>query len=203
MNAKNRHPWRLRFATLGASSALAAVIAAPTVAQDNDEGHTKTQIKHVVVIFPENRSFDHYFATYPNAMNKPGESQFHARDNTPAVNNLLAAGLLTKNPNLRQPFRYDRSEAYTCSLDHNYTDEQKAVNGGLNDMFVQATSRIGLGCRADGSSVMGYFDGGTVTALWNYAQHFAMSDNSFDTTFGPSTPGALNLISGMTGNSHL
>jgi len=45
---------------------------------------------------------------------------------------------------------------------------------------------------------MGYFDGSTVTALWNYAQHFAMSDRSFNTTFGPSTPGALNLISGQT-----
>jgi phospholipase C len=48
------------------------------------------------------------------------------------------------------------------------------------------------------SLVMGYFDGNTVTALWNYAQHFAMSDNSFNTTFGPSTPGALNLVSGQT-----
>ena len=46
--------------------------------------------------------------------------------------------------------------------------------------------------------VMGYYDGNTVTALWNYAQHFAMSDNSYDTTFGPSTPGAINLISGQT-----
>ena len=45
---------------------------------------------------------------------------------------------------------------------------------------------------------LGYFDGNTVTALWNYAQHFAMSDNSYSTTFGPSTPGALNLISGQT-----
>ena len=35
-------------------------------------------------------------------------------------------------------------------------------------------------------------------ALWNYAQHFAMSDNSYGTTFGPSTPGALNLVSGQT-----
>jgi len=43
-----------------------------------------------------------------------------------------------------------------------------------------------------------YFDGNTVTALWNYAQPFARSDNSFNTTFGPSTPGALNLISGQT-----
>jgi phospholipase C len=45
---------------------------------------------------------------------------------------------------------------------------------------------------------MGYFDGNTVTALWNYAQHFAMNDNSFGTTFGPSTPGALNLVAGNT-----
>jgi len=45
---------------------------------------------------------------------------------------------------------------------------------------------------------MGYYDGNTITALWNYAQHFAMSDNSFSTGFGPSTPGALNLISGQT-----
>ena len=43
---------------------------------------------------------------------------------------------------------------------------------------------------------MDYYDGNTVTAIWNYAQNFAMSDNYFDTNFGPSTPGALNLISG-------
>ena len=47
-------------------------------------------------------------------------------------------------------------------------------------------------------STMGYYDGNTVTAMWNYAQNFAMSDNSFSDTFGPSTPGALNLISGQT-----
>jgi phospholipase C len=48
------------------------------------------------------------------------------------------------------------------------------------------------------NSVMGYYDGNTVTAMWNYAQHFAMSDNSWGTTFGPSTPGAINLIAGNT-----
>ncbi len=46
--------------------------------------------------------------------------------------------------------------------------------------------------------VMGYYDGNTVTALWNYAQHYALNDNSYGTTFGPSTPGAINLISGQT-----
>jgi phospholipase C len=45
---------------------------------------------------------------------------------------------------------------------------------------------------------MGYFDGNTVTALWNYAQHFAINDNSFNTVFGPSTPAAFNLIAGTT-----
>ena len=45
---------------------------------------------------------------------------------------------------------------------------------------------------------MGYFDGNTVTALWNYAQNFAMNDNSYGTTFGPSTPGLLNLVAGNT-----
>jgi phospholipase C len=46
---------------------------------------------------------------------------------------------------------------------------------------------------------MDYYDGNTVTALWNYAQNYAMSDNNFDTDFGPSTPGALNVISGFDG----
>jgi hypothetical protein len=44
---------------------------------------------------------------------------------------------------------------------------------------------------------MGYFDGNTVTALWNYAQHFSLNDNNYTTQFGPSTPGAINLISGQ------
>jgi phospholipase C len=46
---------------------------------------------------------------------------------------------------------------------------------------------------------MNYYDGKTVTALWNYAKTFSMSDNSFGTTFGPSSPGAINLASGDTG----
>jgi phospholipase C len=196
------HPsWRGTLAIWAATTMLGAG-ALPSYAADNDDSHTATPIKHVVVIFNENISFDHYFATYPHAANPAGEPHFTARDDTPAVNNLASAGLLTNNPNLKQPFRLDRAEAYTCSQDHNYTDEQKAVDGGLNDKYVQATAHLGLGCRTDGSTVMGYFDGNTVTALWNYAQRYAMSDNSFDTQFGPSTPGVLNLVSGDTANAH-
>jgi phospholipase C len=49
---------------------------------------------------------------------------------------------------------------------------------------------------------MDYFDGNTVTGLWNYAQNYAMSDNNYDTNYGPSTPGALDLISGDDGGAY-
>ncbi|WP_269082498.1 alkaline phosphatase family protein [Aneurinibacillus tyrosinisolvens] len=157
---------------------------------------TTTPIKHVVVIFGENVSFDHYFGTYPNAKNLPGEPVFKAAKNTPKVNGLTQE-LLTNNPNKDlngntvNPQRMSPSQAMTDSMDHNYTSEQKAQNGGKMDQYVPNGGR-------NNPVVMNYFDGNTVTGFWNYAQNFAMSDNSFNTTFGPSTPGALNLISGQT-----
>jgi phospholipase C len=172
---------------------------------------TATPIQHLVIIFQENVSFDHYFGTYPNALNPSGEPAFHGKPKTPAVNG-LSAGLLTRNPNLNplngggatNPFRLDRSQAVTKDQGHGYKAEQQAFDNGLMDLFplfvgksgpppaagVPVTSTTGLN--------LGYFDGNTVTALWNYAQHFAMSDNSYSTGFGPSTPGLLNLVAGQT-----
>jgi phospholipase C len=155
---------------------------------------TTTPIKHLVVIFDEIISFDHYFGSYPYATNPAGEPAFYARPGTPSVNGLTPE-LLTNNPNSVNPVRLDRSQALTCSQDHNYADEQKAYDNGLVDKFVQYTA--GGSC-TDKSIVMDYFDGNTVTGLWNYAQTFALNDNSFNTVFGPSTPGAINLISGQT-----
>src|ERR1051326_8372500 len=160
-----------------------------------------TPIQHVVVIFQENVSFDHYFATYPEAANNdPSEPRFTAARDTPAVNG-LSGPLLTANPNSTPPFRLKRAQAVTCDQDHNYRDEQKAYNFGLMNRFVETVGAASASCDIAGLGkkiVMGYYDGNTVTALWNYAQNFAMSDNSFSTVFGPSTPGALNVISGTT-----
>jgi phospholipase C len=160
---------------------------------------TTTPIKHLVVIFQENVSFDHYFATYPVAANPAGEPAFRARPGTPSVDG-LGEFLLDHNPNSANPTRIDRSQPLTCDQDHAYGAEQKAFDGGLMDKFVQFTDVES--CATPDVSlpglVMDYYDGNTVTALWNYAQDFALSDNSYGTTFGPSTPGALNLISGQT-----
>jgi phospholipase C len=174
---------------------LLALLLASAIVVPKAKSITATPIEHLVVIFQENVSFDHYFATYPYALNLPGEPRFIAAPNTPTVNGLSGV-LLTNNTNLANPFRLDRSQAITCDNDHDYTAEQKAFDGGLMDKFVQSTGPTGGSC--DPTSVMGYYDGNTVTAIWEYAQNFAMSDNSFGTTFGPSTPGALNLASGNT-----
>jgi phospholipase C len=164
-----------------------------------------TPIEHVVVIFPENISFDHYFGTYPDALNPPGEPEFHALPGTPAVNG-LDNGLLIDNPNADNPKRLGPAEALTCDQNHSYTPEQEAFDGGLMNMFVQKTT--GSSCSETGAInsskygpkgiVMDYYDGNTVTALWNYAQHYSLNDNSYDNQFGPSSPGAINLVSGDT-----
>lgn len=163
---------------------------------------TSTPIKHLVIIFQENVSFDHYFGTYPNATNPPNEPKFTADPHTPSVNG-ITAGLLSHNPNGNysiNPFRLDRTQAITCDMDHQYPAEQEAYHGGLLDKFVEFTGPTDPRCTdfSHKKQVMGYYDGNTVTALWNYAQHFALNDDFFGTTFGPSTPGAINLVSGNT-----
>jgi phospholipase C len=197
VSRKKRRRWIAGGFAVGLAIAVFGITSAFASSSSSSSGSTEpstTPIKHLVVIFQENESFDHYFATYPNAANPPGEPQFSAAPGTPSVNGLGNA-LLTANPNAANPKRLDRGEALTCDMDHGYADEQKAVDNGLMDKFVEYTA--GGGC-ADKSIVMDYYDGNTVTGLWNLAQHFSLSDDSFDTQFGPSTVGAINLISGET-----
>ena len=203
-----------KYAAMAMSALLiTSQFAVPTGSGAQDDGtSTATPIKHVVVIFGENISFDHYWATYPFATNPKGEPAFYAAPGTPTVNGLLHQGLMTQNPNFlntavngaaaENPFRLDRSQAATADQDHNYTPEQEAFHAGLMDSFPAFTGTAGPPPTSQTTKglVMGYYDGNTVTALWNYAQRYALNDNSFGTTFGPSTPGAINLISGQTNN---
>jgi phospholipase C len=185
---------------------------------------TKTKIKHLIVIFGENISFDHYFGTYPVAQNLSGETTFSGDPATPGVNGLtrpldptnmfnplVGVDLLHNNPNLAagngtgasNPFRWAAAQAWTQSQGHNYKPEQQADDNGLMDLFPNFTGTAGPPptsppIAATKGQVMGYFDGNTVGTFWNWAQQYALNDNSFSTNFGPSTPGAINLISGQT-----
>ena len=209
-------PVRQNICRILCSSAASLVLCSSVGhADDGDRGNhredTRTPIKHVVVIIPENRTFDNFFATYPHAANIAGEQswlgvpapKFVARPGTPAVNGLTPA-LLQNNPNRSllagpaNPTRLGPADAYTCDMAHNYEPEQQAYNGGAVDRFPQTASGKGPGCAVDGSTIMNYYDGNTVQALWNYAQHYSMSDNSFSTNYGPTVPGHANIISGNT-----
>ncbi|WP_321800402.1 alkaline phosphatase family protein [Caballeronia sp. J97] len=207
---------------------------APAVSAQ-DALSTATPIKHLVVIFGENVSFDHYFATYPSAKNVSGEPGFSATSGTQTdINTLAAAGLTgAANPNAQagspnivsatvngqstkppsvgnvalttttaQPFRLDRSQANTKSQNHSYAPEQLADDNLKMDAFPLFTSASSIitgstGQFGSAAQVLGYFDGNTVTAYWNLAQNFAMNDNAWTDTFGPSTPGAIEVVAGQ------
>ncbi|MEP9385141.1 alkaline phosphatase family protein [Nocardioides sp. KR10-350] len=177
--------------------------AANQSASAHGGAYARTPIKHVVVIYDENVSYDHYFGTYPKAANTDGTT-FKAKAHTPYNKNLVADNAIKNNPNSVAPFRLTPDEALTCDQNHGYTAEQQAVDGDASgtpkmDKFPESVSRDSCSplFGAEGLT-MGYYDGNTVTAMWNYAQNFAMSDNSWDATFGPSTPGAMNVIAGQT-----
>ena len=201
---------RRRGLIVGAAAALTAVAVTVGATQSwgvsgSDYRHTKpvhtaTPIKHVVVLFDENNSFDHYFGTYPYAANTDG-TPFTAAKHTPKVNG-LSGDLLTNNPNEYNPKRLSPSQAMTCDQNHGYAAEQKAYDNGKADKFVQNTETDKCTGQpilfGEPGLVMDYYDGNTVTGLWNYAQNYAMSDNSYSSTYGPSTPGAINLVSGNT-----
>jgi phospholipase C len=220
------------FGCLTAAFSVAATVA--FAEHHNGDSHergpaARTPIKHLVVIFQENVSFDHYFGTYPTALNKTGETPFTPSKHTPkSINNLVTpldttnhfaplAGLdlLHNNPDnnasapgngkfngsgASNPIRLSPAQAGTADQGHNESPEESAYDNGKMDGFPAWTGTAGAPPAGITTTalVMGYYDGNTVTALWNYAQHFAMNDNSYTTQFGPSSPGAINLISGQT-----
>ncbi len=144
---------RITLSTLSAKALLAttmcvAIVRAQTAAP---VAEAATPIQHLVIIFQENVSFDHYFGTYPYAANPEGEPTFFAYPNTPSVNGFGPA-MLNNNPNAANsvngtgatpPFRLDRSQAATADQDHDYMAEQIAYHSGIVDQFPMATGTAG------------------------------------------------------------
>ena len=173
--------------SIAACNAAAADSIAPAEipnAPPQDAVPTLTPIKHLVIIFNENVSFDHYFATYPKSTNPPGEPPFTAKPNTPAVNNLANSNLLTNNPNATnaangngaaEPFRLDRTQAFTADQSHYYTAEQEAYDNGKADLFPKYTGKGtsgGAGAFGTSGQVMGLL---TATRLQPYGITLSIS----------------------------
>ena len=87
---------RIRLSTLLGEALIAGTLIGLGAANAQTPAPTAgaaTPIQHLVVIFQENISFDHYFGTYPFAMNPEGEPAFYAYPTTPSVNGLGPAFL--------------------------------------------------------------------------------------------------------------
>src|SRR2546428_7322239 len=120
----------MRAKSVAFALALIAVGLGPTpMTAERHHRSTRTPVKHLIVLFDENRPFDHYFGTYPHAENRTGETPFRACRHTPRVNG-FTRDLLENNPNLHNPIRLGPTQAVQCSQIHNYDREQRAGEQG-------------------------------------------------------------------------
>ncbi|MFD0693439.1 alkaline phosphatase family protein [Paenibacillus sp. GCM10027628] len=201
---------------LSTGALLLATTPFAVVASADSSSTTSSPIKHTVVIFQENRSFDNYFGTYPYA---PG---FNPVNGTPkdvrnfkyvAGNELRDVAGNVYNPddsgNPVYPW-HDEGKAHVQQVDvnHNYADMITMVDGGKMDKFYTENSKGGKSPNFTpgtnplrGKLSMSYNDYNDVPALWQYAQHFALADNYFQPVSGPSTPGAFYLVAAQSGNN--
>ncbi|MBV8653595.1 MAG: phosphoesterase, partial [Alphaproteobacteria bacterium] len=168
----------------------------------------REKVKYVFVLFQENRSFDSYFATFPGAnglFSQPPEKTPGFVQ--PIMNTDGSMGTI-------RPFRIgpEQFAADTDDVDHSFAhmvakmNVQKGV--ARMDRFALEEERRyapsgnpSLKAKQYGELTMAYADCDTVPFLWTYASHFTLFDNFFQHTIGPSTPGALNLIAGQTGET--
>src|SRR5256886_6519563 len=184
---------------LAAPAVLAGVSAHRTTAgTQRKPGAAPTgihKIKHVIVIMQENRSFDHYFGTYPGADGFPrtGSGEFAVCVPTPAT------GACDK------PFHDTRD--LNGGGPHGQADAIADVDGGKMDGFVARAENAKVkGCkknpnnpicsqRATHPDVMGYHDGSDIPNYWAYARNFVLQDHMYEPNASWSLPAHLFMVS--------
>jgi len=163
------------------------------------------KIGQIVVVYLENRSFDHLFGLYPGAngianaqAQKQGVVQVDANGKPYAV---LPGPLADKSgkpdarlaaPIANGPYRLDPKVGLQDTMFspiHAYYANQKQINGGKNDRFVAAGNSGGL--------LMGYYDGSSL-GLWKLAQRYTLADNFFQSAFGGSFLNHMWLVCACT-----
>jgi len=155
---------------------------------------TQSPIKHVVIIYQENRSFDSYFGTYPHALDDPGYVPLLG---TPAVDG-IPAGSYNPDQNGNKIYPWVMAAGQdTKDPDHGYNDMIASYDRGLMDKFYIESQNHNGG----GKFAMGHHDWRSIPAYWAYAQHFTIADNWFQPIFGPSTPGNLFLGAARSGTA--
>jgi phospholipase C len=154
------------------------------------------KIRHVIIIFQENRSFDSYFATFPGAEGIPMSG------GTPTV--------CVPDPALSRCVR-----PYVDHADVNYGGPHDAgasavdvANGAMNGFIGEAErakqatscppSSPACALAAHAADVMGYHTGSDIPNYWAWARHFVLQDHMFESVHSWSFPSHLYLVSGWS-----
>ena len=190
------------------------------------------RVKYVFVLFQENRSFDHYFGTFPgaNGLFADASASPTVRAAQPASNTQVLYNL-DGTPGTISPFRIGTAQnaADLDDIDHGHprmvakmdapgnTGTPQMDRFALNEQFkylsgapiltstratpATAPAKVTQESRQFGELAMAYVDCDTIPFMWNYASRFTLFDNIFQTTIGPSTPNAIAMISGQSGDT--
>jgi phospholipase C len=194
----DRPPWRQKRALIAALAALACVVAVVAIVPgggsrsatgaETDPIH---KIRHVVIIMQENRSFDHYFGTYPGANGIP------MRNGEPTV--------CVPDPKAGicwQPY-HDPRDRHGAGP-HGEKQAVMDVNGGRMDGFVHAAEQASRKCKDPNDpgcspesavDVMGYHDAREIPNYWAYARNFVLQDRMFESNKSWSLPQHLYMVS--------
>jgi phospholipase C len=202
----------------------------------------RQKIKYVFVLFQENRSFDHYFGTYPGANGlfpTPGVLPVKGAASTPlgyfqtiididGSTSTISPFLIPQTVKATTGVTVQLYPEDTTSIDHSHTgidasahfaSDRKTV---ANDAYaldeegleynasgvivskstgVAPTGKPTLAQKQMGELALAHVDCDTIPFLWQYADRFTLFDNFHQTTIGPSTPNAIAMIAGQSGET--
>jgi phospholipase C len=176
----------------------------------------RQKVKYVFVIFNENRSFDHEYGTLPGVDGLYSDGvKPRAPADTPGFTETYTDTVTGKTVSV-QPFLIgpEQNASFKDSTDHSHTglaakiDVQNGV--AKMDKFAEVEwRRYARSGSPEGEKqgtqfarlVMAHIDCDTIPFFWRYASRFTIFDNIFATEDTPSTPNAIAMISGQSGET--
>ena len=181
-------------AQISVAAYLAASVAASAVhAEAPKPVPGLDKIKHIIVIYLENRSFDNLYGLFPgaNGIDKASATSTTQVDRDgkpyetlpPVLNTNLKPTAVDARFPANLPNKPYRAEAFaglnqtTGDAWHRFYQEQYQIDDGKMDKFITWSDA--------GSLVMSYYDGSRMP-LWDYAKRFTLADNFFHAAFGGS-----------------
>ena len=132
------------------------------------------KIEHFVFIMQENRSFDHYFGTYPGAEGLPE-----------GVCITSSAGGSCIAP-------YHNTQLVNQGGPHLWSDALRCINNGRMDGYLADAARTSV-------DVMGWHDFHEVPNYWDYAKLYVLQDRLFESITSYSLPAHLYMLAGQSG----